>query len=140
MKPSFVAGFGPIVRDVEGSRAFWGGAMGITFEELAPNYWTTEKLDGVKVFALWPLSQAAEACFGSPMWPDEIPAPQAWIEIDVASPEAVNAAVAELEAAGQRMLHGVRVEPWGQTTAHLLSPEGLLAGVTYTPSMHGTGG
>ncbi len=140
MRPSFVAGFGPIVRDVEASRAFWGGRIGIAFEQLAPDYWSTEKLDGVKVFALWPLSQAAEACFGSPTWPDEIPAPQAWIEIDVASPEAVSAAVAELEAAGHRMLHGVRVEPWGQTTAHLLSPEGLLAGVTYTPSMHETSG
>ena len=26
----------------------------------------------------------------------------------------------------------VRVEPWGQTTASLLSPEGLLIKITYT--------
>jgi hypothetical protein len=62
--------------------------------------------------------------------------PQAWLELDVESSEAVAAAVAELEAAGYRMLRGVRQEPWGQTTAHLLSPEGLLLGVTYTPWMH----
>ncbi len=46
------------------------------------------------------------------------------------------AAVAELEASGHRVLRGPREEPWGQTTARLLSPEGLLVGVTYTPWMH----
>ena len=34
------------------------------------------------------------------------------------------------------MLTEARTEPWGQTTARLLSPEGLLVGVTYTPWMH----
>ena len=52
------------------------------------------------------------------------------------SPAAVADAVAELEAAGHRLLRGAREEPWGQTTSHLLSPEGLLIGVTYTPWMH----
>ena len=52
------------------------------------------------------------------------------------SPEAVAAAVAELEARGHRLLRGVHEEPWGQTTTRLLSPEGLLVGVTYTPLMH----
>jgi catechol 2,3-dioxygenase-like lactoylglutathione lyase family enzyme len=136
MKPSFVAGFGPIVRDVEASRAFWGAGLGIALKEDAPGYWTNDDLDGVKAFALWPLSQAAEACFDTPTWPPDLPVPQAWIELDVESPEAVSAAIAELEAAGHRMLRGVRLEPWGQTTCHLLSPEGLLVGVTYTPWMH----
>ena len=39
---SFVAGFGPIVRDVEASRAFWGGGLGITLAEAVPDYWTRE--------------------------------------------------------------------------------------------------
>jgi hypothetical protein len=34
------------------------------------------------------------------------------------------------------MLTDAHDEPWGQTTARLLSPEGLLVGVTYTPWMH----
>ena len=135
MKVSFVAGFGPIVRDVEASRGFWGG-LGIELEEAAPNYWTNDDLEGMKAFALWPLEQAAENCFGTGSWPEEVPEPQAWMELDVESPEAVTAAVAELEAAGYRMLRGVREEPWGQTTTHLLSPEGLLLGITYTPWMH----
>jgi catechol 2,3-dioxygenase-like lactoylglutathione lyase family enzyme len=140
MKVSFVAGFGPIVRDVDASRAFWGAGLGIKLAEAAPSYWTNDDLDGVKHFGLWPLSQAAESCFGTDAWPDELPIPQAWIEFDVESPAAVAAALAELEGTGHRMLRGVREEPWGQTTSRLLSPEGLLVGVTYTPLMHQTDG
>ena len=140
MKVSFVAGFGPIVRDVDSSRAFWGAGLGIKLAEAAPSYWTNDDLDGVKAFALWPLAQAAESCFGTATWPEAIPAPQAWMELDVESPQAVADAAAELEAAGQRLLRGAHEEPWGQTTARLLSPEGLLIGVTYTPWMHRTDG
>jgi catechol 2,3-dioxygenase-like lactoylglutathione lyase family enzyme len=140
MDVRFVAGFGPIVRDVDASRAFWGAGLGIKLAEAAPSYWTNDDLEGVKAFGLWPLSQAAESCFGTDTWPAELPIPQAWLELDVASPQAVADAVAELEATGHRMLRGARMEPWGQTTSHLLSPEGLLIGVTYTPWMHSRNG
>ncbi|MGF6303006.1 hypothetical protein OKW43_005763 [Paraburkholderia sp. WC7.3g] len=33
-----------------------------------------------KSFALSPLSQAAQSCFGKDVWPDDIPVPQAWLE------------------------------------------------------------
>ncbi len=65
MQVQFVAGFGPIVRDVDASRVFWGADLGITREEAALNYWTNDDLDGVKAFAPWPLSQASESCFGT---------------------------------------------------------------------------
>ncbi|HET6745644.1 MAG TPA: VOC family protein [Candidatus Limnocylindria bacterium] len=136
MKVSFVAGFGPIVRDTEHSRSFWGSGLGIGLEEAAPGYWTNDDLQGVQAFALWPLSQAAESTFGTGAWPDDIPAPQAWIELDVESADAVAPAVAELEAAGHRLLRAAQEEPWGQTTSRVLSPEGLLVGITYTPWMH----
>jgi hypothetical protein len=136
MNISFVAGFGPIVRDTDVSRAFWGAGLGIGLEEAAPGYWTNDDLEGVKAFALWPLSQAAESTFGAEAWPDDIPAPQAWLELDVESAEAVAPAVAELEASGHRVLRAPQEEPWGQTTSRVLSPEGLLVGITYTPWMH----
>ena len=136
MKVSFVAGFGPIVPDVEESRRFWEDGIGVKLEEAAPSYFTNDDLEGVKAFALWPLSQAAESTFGSADWPAEIPAPQAWLELDVESPEAVHAAVEELASAGHRVLRGATEEPWGQTTSRVLSPEGLLLGVTFTPWMH----
>jgi catechol 2,3-dioxygenase-like lactoylglutathione lyase family enzyme len=136
MQVSFVAGFGPIVPDMDASRSFWNAGLGIPLEEAAPGYWATDHLKGVKAFALWPLAQAAESCFGTSTWPSEIPTPRAWIEFDVESPAAVASAIAELQAAGHRLLRGAQEEPWGQTTSRLLSPEGLLVGITYTPWMH----
>ena len=136
MKISFVAGFGPIVRDPQASRGFWGTDLGIDLEELSPDYWVSDQLDGVKHFGMWPLDQAAEATFGAGSWPDDIPAPNAWIELDVESADAVAPSVAALAAAGHRVLREAHEEPWGQTTSRLLSPEGLLVGITFTPWMH----
>ena len=136
MEISFVAGFGPITRDAGAARAFWEGGLGIALEEPAPGYLTNDSLEGVKAFALWPLAQAAQSTFGSPDWPTDLPVPQAWLELDVASVTAVVDGVAELAAKGHRVLKDTTEEPWGQTTARLLSPEGLLVGVTYTPWMH----
>lgn len=136
MKIAFVAGFGPIIRDADEARGFWERSLGIELEEAAPGYFTNDDLEGVKAFALWPLSQAAEATFGSTDWPADLPQPQAWIELDVESADAVAAAIDELAAAGHRVLKGAHEEPWGQTTARLLSPEGLLVGIAYTPWMH----
>ena len=135
MDISFVAGFGPITRD--DSRGFWSdGGLGIPFEEIAPGYFGNDALGGVKAFALWPLSQAAESTFGTTEWPADRNVPQAWLEFDLPTPEAVTEAVAELKAAGHDVLKDATLEPWGQTTARLQSPEGLLVGVTYTPWMH----
>jgi catechol 2,3-dioxygenase-like lactoylglutathione lyase family enzyme len=136
MQIQFVAGFGPIVRDVAESRAFWGDHLGIPLEEAAPQYFTNDGLEGVKAFALWPLSQASESCFGTNTWPEEIPAPAAWMEFDLASPDAVAPAAAEMVERGHRILKETVVEPWGQTVARLLSPEGILVGLVYTPWMH----
>jgi catechol 2,3-dioxygenase-like lactoylglutathione lyase family enzyme len=139
MRVSFVAGFGPIVRDVEESRAFWERGLGIGLEEKAPQYFATDDLEGVRAFALWRLAEAAESTFGTDAWPEDVPAPVAWLELDVESPDAVAGGVKEMEAAGHRVLRGPHEEPWGQTTSRLLSPEGILVGITYTPWMHEAG-
>ena len=136
MRISFVAGFGPIIREADAAHAFWRDGLGIDFAEPAPGYFTNDDLEGVKAFAMWPLSQAAESTFGSPDWPPDLPEPQAWLELDVESAEAVGTAIAEMQAAGHQVLKGAHEEPWGQTTARLLSPEGLLVGITFTPWMH----
>jgi catechol 2,3-dioxygenase-like lactoylglutathione lyase family enzyme len=128
----FVAGFGPIVRDGVASRKFYCEALGLEFKEESNGYLYTAGLEGVKHFALWPLAQAAESCFGSDQWPGDVPVPQAWIEFDVAD---VQKATAELELRGYRVLVGMRKEPWGQVVTRLLGPEGLLVGLTYTPGM-----
>ncbi|MBA3688791.1 MAG: glyoxalase [Chloroflexi bacterium] len=139
MKPAFVAGFGPIVRDTAASRAFWGDGLGIALEEASPGYWTNDDLEGIKAFALWPLSQAVEACFGTDAWPADLPGPQAWMELDVETAEDVAPATAEMAGRGHRILVNAKLEPWGQTVSHLLSPEGILVGIVYTPWMHKQG-
>jgi len=126
----FVAGFGPIVADRNTSRALYANTLGIPFKEEKDGYLHTESLDGAKTFALWPLSQAAQACFGTESWPTDIPAPQAWLEFDV---ESVEEATTILEQQGYRMLVKNRKEPWGQMVSRFLSPEGLLLGVAFTP-------
>jgi len=128
----FIAGFGPIVRDTAKSRKLYGDIMRIEFKEERGGYLHTEALEGAKTFALWPLSQAAQSCFGKNSWPDNVPVPQAWLEFDVAS---VEKATAELESRGYRMLIKNKKEPWGQVVSRFLSPEGLLVGVTFTPMM-----
>ena len=97
MEVQFVASVAPIVRDAEVARAFYGDALGLSFEGSDGEYVFTQKLDGTKHFGLWPLSEAATACFGTTEWPSEIPVPQASIEFEVAD---VAAAAKELEARG----------------------------------------
>ncbi len=137
MDIAFIAGFGPIGTADARSVDFWSGALGIPFEEPAPRYRTNDSLDGVKAFAIWPLDQAAESTFGVTEWPKELLVPQAWIEFDLDSPEAVEAAASELIAGGHTLLRTAQLEPWGQWTCRLQSPEGLLVGISYTPWMHG---
>jgi hypothetical protein len=136
LKIAFVAGFGPITTDNEASIRFWRDDMALPLEEIAPEYWGTDDLPGVQAFAAWPLAEASESCFGTKAWPEDVPAPQSWIEMDVLSPDDVAVAAGELERAGHRILKQAATEPWGQTVARLLSPEGMLVGITYTPWMH----
>ena len=135
MKVLFVAGFGPIVREMGASLRLYCDTLGLPIVE--GDDVATKEVDGVKYFGLWPLGEAAESCFGVREWPANIPAPQAWIEFDV---DDVTTAAEELRRKGYRLLVGPKTEPWGQTVARLQSPEGLLVGVTITPWLREGGG
>jgi hypothetical protein len=128
----FVAGFGPIVRDVDAGQKLYAKGLQISFKEEDGGYLHTDALQGAKHFALWPLSQAAESCFGNSVWPDTLPAPQAWLEFEV---ESVDRSTAELASMGYRMLIKNKKEPWGQTVSRFLDADGLLVGLTFTPWM-----
>jgi predicted enzyme related to lactoylglutathione lyase len=130
-KVLFVAGFGPIVQDASKSHRFYADALGISFQREG-DYLHTQKLDGVKHFALWSLAQAAQSCFGSTKWPSGFPVPQAWLEFDV---DDIEKASTELQERGYTLLTKARKEPWGQIVTRLLSPEGILVAVTITPAM-----
>jgi catechol 2,3-dioxygenase-like lactoylglutathione lyase family enzyme len=128
----FIAGFGPIVRDVDISRKLYAGTLAIPFKAEDGGYLHTDALAGAKTFALWPLSHAAKSCFGQESWPESLPVPQAWLEFDV---DDVATATAELEGQGHHMLVRNKQEPWGQTVSRFLDPDGLLVGLTFTPWM-----
>jgi len=132
VKVLFIAGFGPIVRDTRESCKLYRDVLGIPFKEENDGYLHTEAVPGAKSFALWPLSQAAQSCFGKDTWPPDIDAPQAWLELDVGS---VEEATAALELSGYQVLVRNKREPWGQIVSRFISPEGLLVGVTFTSSM-----
>jgi len=51
MKVLFVAGFGPIVSDMQESAAFYRDSLSLSFQEEADGYFHTENLQGVKTFA-----------------------------------------------------------------------------------------
>lgn len=137
MQIEFIASFAAVTPDVAASRALYVDALGLPLAHAdGDDYWHSEAIGGSKHFGVWPLSQAAQACFGTPEWPAGTPVPQASIEFECADAAAVQDAAEELRAAGYVLLHDARQEPWGQTVARLLSPEQLIVGLSYAPSLH----
>ncbi len=132
MKVLFIAGFGPISSDMQRSRSLYIDSLGIDFKEEANGYIHTDQLDGCKGFAVWPLEQAAESCFGKSQWPKDLSVPRAWLEFDV---DDVAAATEELKQKGWKILLENKEEPWGQKVSRFLDPDGVLVAVTYSPWM-----
>jgi catechol 2,3-dioxygenase-like lactoylglutathione lyase family enzyme len=137
MKIEFIASVAAISADPAESRRLYIDAMGLPLEHAeGDDYYHSEDIGGSKHFGVWPLRQAALACFDSDEWPSDRPAPQASLEFELADAQAVAAGAAELESAGYSLLHPAKLEPWGQTVARLMSPEGLIIGLSYAPSLH----
>ncbi len=133
MKVLFISSFSPIVADPAASREFYVGQLGVPLDKGEGDYIFTDTFEGAKHFGLWPLRDAAQSCFGTDIWPDHVPVPKASVEFEV---EDVEAAAAELVDAGLALVHPVKTEPWGQIIARVLSPDGLLVGVTWVPWYH----
>ena len=136
MKIEFLSSVAVIAPDPPATRKLYVDALGLPLAGDG-EYHHSEQIEGCKHFGVWPLSQAAEACFGTARWPAERPIPQVSIEFDVADVEAVAAAAQELVEAGFELLHPVREEPWGQTVVRLQSLDGAIVGISYTPVLHG---
>lgn len=136
MKIEFIASFAVIAADPPTSRRLYMDALGLPLEQLDGDYYASGAVGGCKHFGVWPLAQAAEACFGETSWPNDVPVPQVSIEFEVADAAAVADGADELRSRGYQLLHDAKKEPWGQTVARLLSPEGAVVGLSYAPSMH----
>jgi hypothetical protein len=124
----FVAGFGPISQNAEDSSDFYIQVLGLPLKPMEGNcdYLLSEnRLKGVKHFAVWPLSQAANSCFGTEQWPTEYPIPQGWIEYEV---QDLDAATRILSEKGYHLLVANRTEPWGKPLRVCLALKGCSQG------------
>lgn len=139
MKIEFVTSVAVITPDAKASRRLYMDALGLPLKQLDGDYFASEEVGGCKHFGVWPLSQAAEACFGTGSWPDDVARPQMSLEFELADAHAVAQGAAELRSQGYQLLHDPKTEPWGQTVARLLSPEGAVVGLSYAPSLHEVG-
>jgi catechol 2,3-dioxygenase-like lactoylglutathione lyase family enzyme len=132
----FVASIAVIVADPPQSRQLYMDALGLPLEgEGVEGYYHSEQIEGTKHFGVWPLTQAAHACFGTSEWPANRPIPQVSIEFEVESAAEVQRAAEEMQAEGLSLLHPAREEPWGQTVARLLAVDGPIIGLSYTPAL-----
>jgi catechol 2,3-dioxygenase-like lactoylglutathione lyase family enzyme len=133
----FITSVAVITPDPAVSRRFYVDALGLPLTTAeGDDYLHSEDIGGCNHFGVWPLTQAAQACFGTPDWPVQRPVPQASVEFEVADADAVQVAADELKEKGFTLLHDAHTEPWGQTVARLQSSEGVIIGLSYAPSMH----
>jgi catechol 2,3-dioxygenase-like lactoylglutathione lyase family enzyme len=137
MDIQFIAGIAVIAPDPPKSRELFVDALGLPLEASPGSaYLHSEEVEGAKHFGVWPLSQAAQACFGRPDWPADRTVPQMSLEFEVRDADAVQSAAEELAQRGFDLLHDRRTEPWGQTVARLQSEEGAIIGISFAPALH----
>ena len=137
MNVLFISSVAVITADPSTSRKLYVDALGLPLEpDETGEYYSSSAIDGSKHFGVWPLSQAAQACFGSPAWPSDRRVPQASVEFEVEDEAAVVAAEQELSGAGFDLLHATKTEPWGQVVARLQDADGTIVGISYAPWLH----
>ena len=130
-----IAGFAAISDDPQASHALYEGSLGLVMKEMG-DYHCMDRFPGCNHFGVWPLTMAAQSCFGTDEWPESVPVPSSTIEFELGSHDEVIAAVEELKQQGQSFVHEAIVEDWGQTLARFLSPENILIGLSYAPWLH----
>src|SRR4029077_6440949 len=137
MEIQFVTSVAVITPDTERSQQLYLETLGLPLADgTGSGYFHSEDVSGTRHFGIWPLKQAAQACFSQDEWPGHLAVPQVSIEFEVSGRAAIDAAAEELAAAGHDLLHPPREEPWGQVVARMLSPEGAIVGVSFAPSLH----
>ncbi|MCH6555097.1 MAG: glyoxalase, partial [Chloroflexi bacterium] len=81
MDVRFVAGFAAIVDDAAEARRFYGDKLSLPLKIDSGSDYTMIELPGLKHFGLWTLRDAARSTFGRDEWPEEVPRPQATLEL-----------------------------------------------------------
>jgi catechol 2,3-dioxygenase-like lactoylglutathione lyase family enzyme len=93
MEIQFIASIAVITPDPPKSRELFIEALGLPLEASpGSDYFHSERVEGSKHFGVWPLSEAAQACFGTPDWPADRTVPQMSLEFEVCDADAVQSA------------------------------------------------
>ena len=73
MNVKFISSVSLITADLGHSHKLFIKALGLPLHAASPgdDYFFSEEVGGAKHFGVWPLSQAAQACFGTPEWPSD---------------------------------------------------------------------
>ena len=138
MEIKCISGFSVITKQPDASASLYQEALGLPLQRHDDHrdYRFVDKFAGANHFGVWPLKMAAQSCFGQDEWPARVPEPTASVDLELADASAVEAAVQELKAKGQDFIHEAKTEPWGQTVARFMSPEGVLVTLSYAPWLH----
>lgn len=71
MEVQFITSVAVITPDPNLSRALYVNALDLPLTAEGDGYLHSENIGGCNSFGVWPLTQAAQACFGMPEWPAE---------------------------------------------------------------------
>ncbi|RMH93807.1 glyoxalase [Lysobacter pythonis] len=135
MEIECIAGFAVITKQPSASVALYRERLGLPLAG-QEDYLFMDRFPGSNHFGVWPLAMAARTCFGQDEWPGHVPEPTATLEFELVDAGAVAAAVEEMKEQGHAFIHEARTEPWGQTVARFISPEGVLIGLSHAPWLH----
>lgn len=128
----FIAGFGPIVRHIEASRKLYVRPL---------RFHSKRRVAAISIRMLFRAQRSSP--FGHFHKLPSLVLETAPGRIVCRRPtlglssmfDSVERTTAELESMGYQMLIKNKKEPWGQTVSRFLDSDGLLVGLTFTPSM-----
>jgi hypothetical protein len=66
MEAQFIGSIAVITPDTSRTRSLYLDALGLSLETEPDGYLHSEDISGSRSFGVWPLTQAAQACFGTP--------------------------------------------------------------------------
>jgi len=118
MEIQFMTSAAVIAPEPSVSRKLYIEALGLPLAWEGGGYLHSEDIEECKSFGVWPLTQAARACFGTSDWPDDRPVPQASIEFEVADADTVQVAANELKDSLLDHLPHLRGSPSGGARSH----------------------
>ena len=133
----FITSVAVVTADPRRSRKLYVDALGLPLQgEGDDGYYSSGSIGGSKHFGVWPLMQAAGACFGTSEWPADRVASPGFDRVRGGERRGRRRSRRGIGARGLRAPALRSTEPWGQTVARMLTEDGLIVGISFAPSLH----